>query len=99
MGRVTSKLQVTLPKEMADQFHIRPGDSIEWTAAGECMRVVKVPAQPAQTPSGTLLKRLLQFDEATKRQARRQRSNTSKQDLAADRGWKREDIYDRGRPR
>ncbi|MEK7258043.1 MAG: SUMF1/EgtB/PvdO family nonheme iron enzyme, partial [Bacteroidota bacterium] len=30
MAKVTSKLQVTVPKIIADQYGIRPGDEIEW---------------------------------------------------------------------
>ncbi len=40
MSRVTSKLQVTVPKAIADQYGIYPGAEIEWVAAGETIRVV-----------------------------------------------------------
>ena len=30
MAKVTSKLQVTLPKALADQYGIEPGDEIGW---------------------------------------------------------------------
>jgi AbrB family looped-hinge helix DNA binding protein len=40
MSKVTSKLQVTVPKSIADRFNIKPGDNIEWEAAGEIIRVV-----------------------------------------------------------
>jgi AbrB family looped-hinge helix DNA binding protein len=40
MSKVTSKLQVTLPKAIAERFNIKPGDQIEWEAAGETIRVV-----------------------------------------------------------
>ena len=30
MAKVTSKLQVTVPKAIADRFGIRPGDEIEF---------------------------------------------------------------------
>lgn len=30
MSRVTSKPQVTLPKALADQFNIRPGNEMLW---------------------------------------------------------------------
>lgn len=35
MSRVTSKLQVTVPKAIADRFAIHPGDEIDWLPAGE----------------------------------------------------------------
>src|SRR4030042_1623050 len=40
MARVTSKLQVTVPKAIADRFRIRPGDDIEWRAEGNAIRVL-----------------------------------------------------------
>jgi AbrB family looped-hinge helix DNA binding protein len=30
MAKVTSKLQVTIPKAIADRYRIRPGDEIEF---------------------------------------------------------------------
>jgi len=40
MSKVTSKLQVTIPKTLADRYGIRPGDEIEWEAAGAFIRVI-----------------------------------------------------------
>ncbi len=40
MAKVTSKLQVTVPKAIADRYGIRPGDEIEWVAAGDTIRVL-----------------------------------------------------------
>ena len=37
---MTSKLQVTVPKVIANQYGIRPGDEVEWVAAGEAIRVL-----------------------------------------------------------
>ena len=35
MSKVTSKLQVTIPKAIADRFGIAPGDDIDWIVTGE----------------------------------------------------------------
>ncbi len=35
MAKVTSKLQVTIPKAIAHQYGIAPGDEIEFKAAGD----------------------------------------------------------------
>ena len=40
MTKVTSKLQVSLPKALADQYGIRPGDDLAWEAAGDIIRVI-----------------------------------------------------------
>ena len=45
MSKVTSKLQVTLPKAIAQAHGIRPGDEIEWASAGETIRVQPLKAQ------------------------------------------------------
>ena len=37
---MTSKLQVTIPKAIAQRYGIEPGTDIEWLAAGEAIRVV-----------------------------------------------------------
>lgn len=93
MAKVTSKLQVTVPKAIADRFGIRPGDQIEWTAAGEQIRVVPV---KRVSPARTIPERLMLFDRATGRQRRRNRSRP-KTRRGGNRGWTREDLYARGR--
>ncbi len=92
MAKVTSKYQVTVPRKIAEAFHIHPGDDIEWVASGEVIRVV---------PSGKRVEidnresRLRLFDKATER-IRRRPSAQQTQPLR-DRGWRREDLYTRGR--
>lgn len=95
MSKVTSKLQVTIPKTLAERYGIRPGDEIEWVPAGDAIRVVP----PGRTRTGEVdvERRLELFDRATIRQRRRQEE--SPRAPATDRGWTREDLYDRGRPR
>ena len=46
MAKVTSKLQVTIPKALAERYGIRPGDEIDWEPAGQFIRVV-----PSAEPS------------------------------------------------
>ena len=92
MARVTSKLQVTLPKVIADRYKIRPGDQIVWEPAGEVIRVI--PAQAKELPDDREL-RLRLFDRATERQ--RKRATVPKRARSANRGWTREDLYSRGR--
>jgi len=92
MAKVTSKLQVTVPKVLAERYHIEPGDEIEWEAAGDAIRVV-----PSRRRSGDAAARLKLFDQATARQRQRERGAAVAR--ASDRGWTREDLYDRGRAR
>jgi AbrB family looped-hinge helix DNA binding protein len=95
MARVTSKLQVTVPKAIADQYGIRPGDEIEWVAAGDAIRVQ--PAGRKATPADVET-RLNLFDAATARQRRRQ-SGRRRPRLPQKRGWRREELYGRGHAR
>lgn len=93
MAKVTSKLQVTVPKALAKRYEIEPGDEIEWEAAGDVIRVVP----PRRRPARDVASRLKLFDQATARQRERERSVPLAP--AASRGWTREELYDRGRSR
>jgi bifunctional DNA-binding transcriptional regulator/antitoxin component of YhaV-PrlF toxin-antitoxin module len=101
MAKVTSKLQVTVPKVIAERYRIKPGDEITWLAAGDSIRVVKEGAAASKAGSAS---RLRLFDEATRRQQLRDKAASG---ASGPRGWTREDlyddiyddIYDRGRPR
>jgi AbrB family looped-hinge helix DNA binding protein len=95
MSKVTSKLQVTVPKMIAEKFRIRPGDEINWVAAGEVIRV-EPKGKARETRDRTVRLRL--FDDATARQRKRQ-IGRKRIRASRDRGWKREDLYERGRPR
>lgn len=95
MAKVTSKLQVTVPKALAERYGIRPGDDIDWVPAGDSIRVV--PAR--RKPRGDDLQfRLRMFDAATERQRARQ-SVSPVGSRPRTRGWTREELYVRGRAR
>ena len=93
MAKVTSKLQVTLPKALAERYRIEPGDDIEWEAAGDVIHVV--PSR--QKPALDIAARLKVFDQATARQRERERGISLGRPTS--RGWTRDDLYDRGRTR
>ena len=95
MPKVTSKYQVTVPKAIADQYKIRPGDDIDWVAAGDTIRVIPGGVQTTPEDPET---RLRLFDQATERH-RRPRTSKLKATRPRDRGWAREDLYTRGRSR
>jgi bifunctional DNA-binding transcriptional regulator/antitoxin component of YhaV-PrlF toxin-antitoxin module len=92
MAKVTSKLQVTLPKALAVRYGIEPGDTIEWKPAGDAIRVEIARSGQLMTVAG----RLELFDAATERQKRRQ-AGWRRKWKKTDRGWTRESLYnDRG---
>ncbi len=96
MSKVTIKLQVTIPKAIAEQLGIRPGDEVDWIPAGDSIRVPPSSTLQSRESAGEKLKR---FDEATERQRKRQSSTKKRASDVKDRGWRREDIYTRGSPR
>jgi AbrB family looped-hinge helix DNA binding protein len=95
VARVTSKRQVTIPKAIADQYGIRPGDDVSWVPAGQAIRVI--PGEAATTSTDPRV-RLELFDAATARQEDRQ-SERDGPVAAEGRGWRREDLYERDRAR
>jgi AbrB family looped-hinge helix DNA binding protein len=98
MAKVTSKLQVTVPKAVADRFGISPGDEIQWVIDGTSIRIVR----EADRRPLPVADRLKVFDEATARQQvrnRRWRRQSGAGSGAGDRGWTRAELYSRGRPR
>ncbi len=106
MPKVTSKLQLTVPKKIADQYGIRPGDELEWVAAGESIRVELV-RQKAKAGDGlTVAERLALFDANMKRVDKLQAADVKDAQSRGvrftreSRGWTREELYeDRGFPR
>lgn len=97
MAKVTSKLQVTIPKRIAEQYGIKPGDEVEFVPAGDVIRVLP----PRQRLRSRLSpeERLRLFDAATARQREREKHMKLPDTAPAERGWKREDLYTRGKPR
>jgi AbrB family looped-hinge helix DNA binding protein len=94
MAKVTSKLQVTIPKAVADRYGLRPGSQIAFEPAGDAIRVVPEGGGRAVVDAATRLKL---FDEATERQRLRGRQRGAR--AAKSRGWAREDLYRRAVPR
>ncbi len=92
MAKVTSKLQVTIPKAIAERYAIAPGQEVEWLQAGDAIRVV---------PQGALRRaldsrgRVELFDRATDRQRAREPGRGVERGVDGGRGWTREELYER----
>jgi|SRR5271154_6619848 len=103
MAKVTSKLQLTVPKAIAEQYKIRPGDELDWLPAGDIIRVVKRSRPKSRgADAASSEQRLRLFEEATGRQEKRNAAFRKKHGHVtqpSNRGWTREDLYDRGLPR
>jgi AbrB family looped-hinge helix DNA binding protein len=100
MSKVTSKLQVTVPKAIADQYGIRPGDELMWTAGVESIRVELVQGRAKRGQSLTVAEKIELFDQGTRRLSEIEvKKAVRSRARSGDRGWTREDLYDRGFPR
>ena len=96
MSKVTSKLQVTLPKALAARYGIAPGDDIFFEEAGEVIRVM--PGDGGEAAGGLDTDaRLRLFDASTARQRAREANRPARR--GGSRGWTREELYERGGPR
>jgi AbrB family looped-hinge helix DNA binding protein len=93
MAKVTSKLQITVPKALAERHGLAAGDEINWQSAGDAIRVVPARARPRHDRAA----RARLFDQATLRHRRRPKAGAVA--TATGRGWTREELYDRGRAR
>lgn len=90
MSKVTSKRQVTIPKAIADEYAIGPGAEIEFLPAGDTIRLLPPTSKPATIDPA---RRLGSFDRATERQQARQGATAG--GGPADRGWQRDELYER----
>jgi len=93
---VTSKRQVTVPKDLAERYGIEPGADIDWQAAGDVIRVIP-PGRRAEAAS--VQTRLAWFDAATERQRLRQPGTRGEKERSSGRGWTRDELYERERRR
>lgn len=107
MSKVTSKLQLTVPKAIADQYGIRPGDELRWIPAGESIRIELLGAKARAGHKLTLEEKLALFDDSNARIDRLQAEELKKwakpknraKARREGRGWTREELYTRGFPR
>lgn len=107
MAKVTSKLQLTVPKAIADEYGIRPGDELEWIPAGDAIRVIPRRSRRRAAHTRSITERLRLFHAALKRQRQREAHPEDIPNIVERpwkpheiaRGWRREDLYDRGRTR
>jgi bifunctional DNA-binding transcriptional regulator/antitoxin component of YhaV-PrlF toxin-antitoxin module len=107
MPKVTSKLQLTVPKVIADQYGIRPGDELEWIPAGDSIRVELVRRKAKAGHELTTEERLALFDANMDRIDKLQAEQLKKAKKKGtritreNRGWTREELYEdeRGLPR
>lgn len=91
MAKVTTNLQVTIPRVLAERYGIQPGDEIEWLADADGIRLVR----GADLPGESVTELLARFDEASQRQADRDHQR-GPHTAPSERDWARGDLYRRG---
>ena len=94
MAKVTSKLQLTIPKRIAEQYGIAPGDEVDLEPAGDIIRMIPPGRRVRMHFSAD--ERLRLFDAATARQRKREKQMRIPHERRAKRDWKRADLYVRG---
>ncbi len=94
MAKVTSKYQVSIPRRLADELSIKPGDDIEWSISGEELRITRASRESPLS----IEEKLAIFDAGTRRQSARNRQKKTRP-TPSGRGWTRDELYERGRSR
>lgn len=107
MAKVTSKLQLTVPKAIADQYGIKPGDELKWVPAGDAIPVIPVNPRRNQSHRRSVEERLELFRQMLELQREREAKPPKLEPYKdrpwkpheIERGWRREDLYDHGHSR
>jgi AbrB family looped-hinge helix DNA binding protein len=93
MSRVTSKLQVTIPKRVAEACGVRPGSEVVFEPAGDVIRL-RVAGDGRRGEAVVVARRLAAFDAAISRQRERDKKRPPEQE-GRGRGWTPDELYDR----
>ena len=100
---MTSKLRLTVPKKIADQYGIRPGDELEWIPAGESIRVelVRRKARAGQQLSAeegmALFEANMERVDRLQAEQMKEARESNAPSMREKRGWTREELCeDRG---
>lgn len=95
MSKITSKLQVTIPKAIAERYGLRPGDEITFEPADDVIRVVPPGRRRPRLDLPFRLRMLARSNERQRaREAALETPATARP--AGSRGWTRDQLYRRG---
>jgi len=94
MSKVSSKYQITLPRDLARSHRIEPGEQVFFEDAGSAIYLRRGKSEPC-SGADALTENLGRFDAASERQAVRDRTWPVAAEPPSDRGWTREELYQR----
>lgn len=94
MSKVSSKYQITLPRQLARAHQIIPGEEVVFEEAGPAL-YLRRSREPEGSGEGLDRERIDYFDQASERQEVRNRAYSGPVNSSADRGWTRDELYDR----
>ena len=97
MSKVSSKYQITLPRALARSHRISPGEEVVFEEVGSAL-YLRRGGQRSDAAKVSVLERVDSFDQASQRQESRNRavSGALKPTQDLDRGWTRDELYQRG---
>jgi bifunctional DNA-binding transcriptional regulator/antitoxin component of YhaV-PrlF toxin-antitoxin module len=107
MYPAASKLQLTIPEVIADEYGIKLGDQLDWVTAGDSILVIPAKSPGSRVHLRSVEERLKLFHEAMARRWRRE-ARAKKVEIPAGRPpklheiarlWRREVLYTRRRSR
>jgi bifunctional DNA-binding transcriptional regulator/antitoxin component of YhaV-PrlF toxin-antitoxin module len=94
MSKVSSKYQITLPRDLARAHSISPGEEVVFEEAGTAL-YLRREGQGGASAKVSDFERIRSFDQASQRQEARERANPRPSVSSAGRGWTRDDLYQR----
>lgn len=95
MPKVTSKLQITIPKRIAEQYGIKPGDEIDFVPRAGGIQLV--PAGTWSEPKLSPEERRRLFRASTEYVDKRAKElGIEPKEDESERDWTREELYTRG---
>jgi bifunctional DNA-binding transcriptional regulator/antitoxin component of YhaV-PrlF toxin-antitoxin module len=94
MSKVSSKYQITLPRDLARSHRISPGEEVLFEEAGSAL-YLRRGAQHGKAANAPDTERVHYFDQASQRQEERDRAYAGSSSSSVDRGWTRDELYQR----
>lgn len=94
MGKVSSKYQISLPRDLARSHGILPGEEFIIEEAGSAL-YLRREVRASGVAGASIAEKVHAFDRASQRQAERDLAHTGPAQPGDGRGWTRDELYQR----